>query len=401
MRFLLSVVSFLVVGLDASTSNPNPISPLGPKINMTKEHSVEKEPTTTLGDQNKEKILDQITSAHLAQEEATNSDPKAENLQSTTHVPESDMLWWESDTLVAVDGQPFAEGSFGAVYRAYMTVGDSEHSVVVKSIIIDESDAEKHDKQIQAVVREVENLGKINSPYVVKLLHGFWREDDDGIPQSVMVMENGGIFSLFDLYNSSRLGPVVNDKSSRFERVRYFSICIALGLHACHQHGILHRDVALKNILVSAVGQVKLCDFGLSCALDEKGQASGAAGTPFYICRKAMKRLPYGVDADYYSLGACMFALDQMKEPLEDVVKTMEDLIKWHEDGREMHKLLSSKFTDQRVIDAIHLLCDLHVGKVTAFLGLQLFQDLKAVTPPACVLRDIEVLVEEMEGGEQ
>ena len=36
------------------------------------------------------------------------------------------------------------------------------------------------------------------------------------------------------------------------------------GLNYCHSKGILHRDIKLDNILLSAEGEVKICDFGVS-----------------------------------------------------------------------------------------------------------------------------------------
>ena len=39
---------------------------------------------------------------------------------------------------------------------------------------------------------------------------------------------------------------------------------IIVGLHYCHQQGVLHRDIKLDNILLTSQGDVKICDFGVS-----------------------------------------------------------------------------------------------------------------------------------------
>ena len=36
------------------------------------------------------------------------------------------------------------------------------------------------------------------------------------------------------------------------------------GLAYCHSKNILHRDIKLDNILLSATGEIKICDFGVS-----------------------------------------------------------------------------------------------------------------------------------------
>jgi cyclin-dependent kinase-like len=41
------------------------------------------------------------------------------------------------------------------------------------------------------------------------------------------------------------------------------------GIAYCHQHNCIHRDVKPENILLTAQGVVKLCDFGFARMLSE------------------------------------------------------------------------------------------------------------------------------------
>lgn len=48
--------------------------------------------------------------------------------------------------------------------------------------------------------------------------------------------------------------------------VRLFLFQLLRGLSYCHKQRVLHRDVKPQNLLISAVGELKLADFGLARA---------------------------------------------------------------------------------------------------------------------------------------
>lgn len=60
---------------------------------------------------------------------------------------------------------------------------------------------------------------------------------------------------------------------------------IARGLQAAHEQGVIHRDVAPKNILVSADGRSRLVDFGVALFYGHasRSQRAGLAGTMVYM----------------------------------------------------------------------------------------------------------------------
>ena len=75
-----------------------------------------------------------------------------------------------------------------------------------------------------------------------------------------------------------------------------------------HSKGILHRDIKLDNILIDKHGKIKLCDFGVSWKMPEKGKVYEHIGTPAYLAPEIIKEKGYnGFGADVWSLGVMTY----------------------------------------------------------------------------------------------
>ena len=85
-------------------------------------------------------------------------------------------------------------------------------------------------------------------------------------------------------------------------------MALADALETLHGHGLVHRDVKPKNVLVASTGDIKLIDFGLASQEDEDIQAA-AVGTFRYSAPEQVGMLARPVDgrADLYSLGVVLF----------------------------------------------------------------------------------------------
>src|SRR5262249_16928831 len=85
---------------------------------------------------------------------------------------------------------------------------------------------------------------------------------------------------------------------------------LALGLHALHSAGMVHRDVKPSNILVTGDGRVVLVDFGLVAELHgaSKRDAFGGAvvGTAGYMAPEQAGG-DVGPAADWYSVGCIIY----------------------------------------------------------------------------------------------
>lgn len=97
-------------------------------------------------------------------------------------------------------------------------------------------------------------------------------------------------------------------------------VCRALA-HA-HQHGLIHRDVKPKNIMMTPEGVAKLADMGLAREADDKvaaaAEAGKAYGTPYYISPEQIRgQLNVDCRADIYSLGATLYHMVTGRVPFE------------------------------------------------------------------------------------
>ncbi len=168
---------------------------------------------------------------------------------------------------------------------------------------------------------------------------------------------------------------------------------VAAALHKASQQGIVHRDIKPENILITAIGEVKVADFGLARVSTPGGdgmnltQVGITMGTPLYMSPEQAEGKPLDQRSDIYSLGVTCYHLLAGRPPFEGdspltvAVKhlnTQPARLDQVRSGvppalaRIVHKMLSKKPED-RYQDASQLLRDLR--EVQKSLGIDSFGD--------------------------
>ncbi|KAF2749321.1 Pkinase-domain-containing protein [Sporormia fimetaria CBS 119925] len=190
-------------------------------------------------------------------------------------------------------------GSFGKVYKGI----DRRTGNVVAIKVIDVENAED---EVDDIITEIAILSGMNSQYVTKYYGSYLHGSDLWI---VMEFCSGG--SCADLMKP---GPISEAEIAVIIKE------LLNGLVYLHEDHKLHRDIKAANILVSANGQVKLADFGVSGQLSATMTKKNTfVGTPFWMAPEVIKQSGYDGKADIWSLGITALELANGEPPYADI----------------------------------------------------------------------------------
>lgn len=152
--------------------------------------------------------------------------------------------------------------------------------------------------------REAVALSRLRHPGIVSLL-------DFG-------SDGADLYAVMELVEGAPLGQLARAHDDKLPLARAAAIIDQLlaALEACHDAGVVHRDLKPDNVMVTEEGgvdRVTLLDFGLAhgAQLDgEKLTNSGTVhGTPEYMAPEQCRGEDVGPPADVYALGVVFFEL--------------------------------------------------------------------------------------------
>lgn len=192
-----------------------------------------------------------------------------------------------------VEIKVIGRGSFGQVHAMrYLPTGEV---VAVKRASKRKCLARR--SHLKALSAEMQVLANNTSPYLLQLKTSF--QTDDDLFFVLPYMHGGDLVGHFDSLDK-RVGKVPEPW------IRFYAAELAIALSDLHKMKIVYRDIKPENILIDGEGHIKLCDFGLSHALQAKDgfMTRGRAGTGRYMAPEVASGHDwYDCSSDMYGLG--------------------------------------------------------------------------------------------------
>ncbi|XP_072955703.1 uncharacterized protein [Typha angustifolia] len=220
--------------------------------------------------------------------------------------------------------------------------------------------------QVEHVKAERNLLAEVDSAYIVKLYCSF--QDDEFLYLIMEYLPGGDMMTLL-----MRKDTLTEDEA------RFYVAETVLAIESIHKHNYIHRDIKPDNLLLDRNGHMKLSDFGLCKPLDsssfpnlsEPDYATGKStkpsmesdnrlsassvpkrtqqeqllhwqknrrmlaystvGTPDYIAPEVLLKKGYGMECDWWSLGAIMYEMLVGYPPFysEDPMSTCRKIVNW------------------------------------------------------------------------
>lgn len=208
------------------------------------------------------------------------------------------LIKWRIDGDAIALGEAAGKGGFGTVYLGLFR----GTLVAVKQLYQNNTEA----KEYTSIEDEAVTLVNLRHPNVV-LFMGF-------------VHEPSKLWIVTEYCSRGSLRDLLDNKELRLTQSRILKFALGAARGLAYLHGqdppVLHLDLKTSNILISSGWETKLADFGLSKNIDNI-QNNTFAGTIQYSAPEILESNTFGIAADVYSFGICLWEMAAREIPFE------------------------------------------------------------------------------------
>ncbi len=208
--------------------------------------------------------------------------------------------------------EPIGEGGMGTVHRAYDRV--LKRVVAVKRLRVELFEPAAKARALSRFEREAMAMARVRHPACVQIFDaGLTKE---GEPYLVMEFVAGKSLRavIEDHHGDAPRGPLDP------RQVAAWGVALAEALQACHDVGLVHRDVKPANVLLDAARNPRLTDFGV--ALDDTARTKltvdkAMVGTLAYMAPEQAMGEAVDARSDVYALGVTLYEVLAGQPPFD------------------------------------------------------------------------------------
>ncbi|OQR89376.1 protein kinase [Achlya hypogyna] len=203
--------------------------------------------------------------------------------------------------LHCIGSRPLASGAYGEVWLG--TYNDTK--VAIKR------SHNKHEVAVRQFISEIQLMAAMRSPYIVQLIGASWRRPID-IECLVEYMNQGDLRAYLEKHTPYTYPWI--EKALVIQG-------IVFGLVYLHTHGIIHRELKSRNVLLDRTKCAKFSDFGISRhTVQGKTAMTNNIGTFQWMAPETFTSTDCTVAADIYAIGVVLSELSTHAVPYQDQV---------------------------------------------------------------------------------